>query len=129
MISYHGWLSLHSSDEDDDVSALYQNVKNRIESEDITNCSIDAKCFNGECHAWLSGCFNHKTGRHEQVMSVLNDMIECAPGSYGLVYVKDDEDEKCNNEFQVLVIKKGKMHWQKDEFLSPCIPSIEDSLE
>ena len=50
-----------------------------------------------------------------------------APGSYGLLYIRDDEDPNGRvNEFQVLVMRRGKVTVHPDAFLSPCIPIIED---
>lgn len=40
---------------------------------------------------------------------------------YGLLYYLDDEDEVYSDEFRVLVSKKGKCGWKRDENFSPCI--------
>ena len=52
-----------------------------------------------------------------------------APGSYGLLYLHDDEDTNgFHNAFQVFVLSKGNFILCKDPFLSPYIPRVEDSL-
>ena len=47
-------------------------------------------------------------------------------GSYGLLYYLDDEDEVYSDEFRVLVSKKGKCEWKRDENFSPCSIMIEE---
>lgn len=45
---------------------------------------------------------------------------------YGLLYYLDDEDELYSDEFRVLVSKKGKCGWKRDENFSPCSIMIEE---
>ena len=45
---------------------------------------------------------------------------------YGLLYYLDDEDEVYSDEFRVLVSKKGKCEWKRDENISPCSIMIEE---
>ena len=37
---------------------------------------------------------------------------------YGLLYYLDDEDEVYSDEFRVLVSKKGKCGWKRDEIIN-----------
>lgn len=48
------------------------------------------------------------------------------------MYYWNDENYGENdyeNEFQVLVIKRGTCKWKRDSFLSPCVPMIEGEQE
>ena len=45
---------------------------------------------------------------------------------YGLLYYLDDEDEVYSDEFRVLVSKKGKCEWKRDENFSLCSIMIEE---
>jgi hypothetical protein len=60
-------------------------------------------------------------------------VAENLPGSYGLLYVHDDEDiqdeEDNSNTFVVWKITRGKLTQEKDNYLSPCIPVIEDEYD
>ena len=47
---------------------------------------------------------------------------------YGLLYYLDDEDEVYSDEFRVLVSKKGKCGWKRDENFSPCRDYEEKSV-
>ena len=45
-----------------------------------------------------------------------------------MFYMHDDEDRTgMENEFQVFVIARGKIRREKDPFLSPFIPAVEDA--
>jgi hypothetical protein len=48
-----------------------------------------------------------------------------AKGSYGVLYVRDDEDKHFDNEMQVWSMVRGKTQKQRDGFLSPCMPLLE----
>ncbi|WP_392551928.1 Imm7 family immunity protein [Orbus wheelerorum] len=45
---------------------------------------------------------------------------------YGLLHLKNDESDDAFNEFGFFVLARGKIRKEKDPFLSPCIPTIED---
>ena len=69
---------------------------------------------------------NHKTERTEEMISMYENITKIATGSYGLLYYLDDEDEVYSDEFRVLVSKKGKCEWKRDENFSPCSIMIEE---
>jgi hypothetical protein len=50
------------------------------------------------------------------------------PGSFGLIYERDDEmpDPPGTNAFRVRVMARGKLTERQDPFLSPVNPVIED---
>jgi hypothetical protein len=49
--------------------------------------------------------------------------------AYGLLYIYDDEDTTgLDNEFQVFRMVRGQVSMQKDPFLSPFMPTLEDPL-
>lgn len=52
---------------------------------------------------------------------------EMAPGSYGLLHIRDEEDSGgWDNHFQAWVLKKGTLSRQSDQFLSPFQPEVEE---
>ncbi|KRF32213.1 hypothetical protein ASG93_04815 [Paenibacillus sp. Soil787] len=60
-------------------------------------------------------------------------MSENLPGSYGLLYVHNDEDFKGeddnSNNFIVWKLARGKLTQEKDNYLSPYIPVVEDEYD
>jgi hypothetical protein len=78
---------------------------------------------------------NHRASR---VWDMLQWIAETGPGSYGLFYVLDDEDQVGNphygrglidfsNEFRVHRIANGTITEHADPFLSPIIPTLDPS--
>ena len=49
-------------------------------------------------------------------------------GSYGLLYVHDDESKDDCNSFVVYKLARGKVERIADTLLSPFIPTVEDSI-
>ena len=69
---------------------------------------------------------NHKTERTEEIIGLFEKISRIATGSFGLLYFLNDEDKIYNDEFRVLVSKKGVTEWKKDDYFSPCCKMIED---
>ncbi|ASV05341.1 Imm7 family immunity protein [Leptospira interrogans] len=78
----------------------------------------------------MSGLFNHRSALIIDIFKKISDIM---PGSYGLLYIHDDEDDKDeidhSNEFVVWKLARGHLNQEKDPFLSPCISSIENSFD
>jgi hypothetical protein len=81
---------------------------------------------NGSAQLHLGGLLNHRRGQGEEMLQAFRRIGEVAPGSYGLLYVHDDEDPAGReNEFQVFMLRRGKISVDRDRYLSPCIPNID----
>lgn len=50
-----------------------------------------------------------------------------AEGSYGLIYLYDDEAAGRENQFQVFSLSRGSVKEFSDFYLSPIVPTIEDA--
>jgi len=128
MIEFHGWLTLRESPAEIDsgeLPALVRKFEDTIAKEDF-GFEIMQRYINGSCQLWISGNANHKGPDFDRLIEIINDISNSATGSYGLIYLWDDEDSVFNNEFQVFVIKRGIIRREKDHYLSPCVPIIED---
>ena len=68
---------------------------------------------------------NHRTAEVDNVIEAYKKVAETATGSYGAIYLRDDEDAEHYNDFQVYVFKKGTCTQRIDKDFSPCIPTIE----
>lgn len=83
----------------------------------------------------FSSSRNHR-GLSPSAVEVLRWLAENGPGSYGLVYLHDDEDvgdtgrlrgrdsSDHSNEFRVWRLLDGKLEELDDPFLSPIVPRI-----
>ena len=131
MVELHGWLKVCEccGDEDklsdDELCAVRRAVEDIINRQD---CGVLMKHANGEAYLEVLHCANHKTAQVDEIIGVFSEVEKAADGSYGVIYLRDDEDRAHQNEFQVFIFKRGQCIRQKDKLLSPCIPEIEDSL-
>jgi hypothetical protein len=131
MFEYHAWITVQHSagDEDDaDLRAAHARVEKELESLHGGTSLVNLRWVNGMSQLHISGLLNHRSGEGQSVIDTFHRVGQVAPGSYGVLYMLDDEDPNGkNNEFQVLVMRRGQVTQTSDAFLSPCIPLIEDA--
>jgi len=130
MVVYQGFASLRETTteiDDGGLSRIAAQIQHRIEEQTQKGTGIGMRIVNGQYQLWFSGCVNHWGSDIEDVMEFLRLVATLAPGSYGLIYVWNDEDPRCGNEFRVWKLAKGTVSQLADPFLSPCIPIIEDT--
>lgn len=133
MYQYHGWAVIAQSENDeitnteDDKMLLHiqQYIAGIKDNMDV----IEIKAINGQYHFWITGFSNHKPLSRYNPINILRDLGEIASGSYGMLYVYDDEDEIYFNEFRAYVLARGCLTEKKDSFLSPLIPTLADKSE
>ncbi len=130
MFEYHGWVTVQASAGDEETAeraAAVARVTERLSSLKGGSGLADLRWVNGMAQVHLGGFLNHRAGEGQTVVDLFAGVGQDAPGSYGLLYIRDDEDPNGRvNEFQVLVMRRGKVTVHPDAFLSPCIPIIED---
>lgn len=131
MIELHGWVTVHESykniDEDDKI---FDKLENMLKKLDFLEDQIKYGFLNGNFYINFVHFSNRKGERTNSILNLIKRIGVIANGSYGLIYLKDDEDiNGKDNEFQVYVLSKGKVTEEKDNFLSPCVPIIEDLIE
>jgi len=63
-----------------------------------------------------------------RVLYLFHDVARLAPGSYGLLYIHDDEDPErdTTNRWTSHVLARGAVTAVPDPFLSPIIEVVED---
>lgn len=135
MLEFHGWLTIYStpgesdSELEDDTVAL-DRTRALISQLRTPPGLADIRVVNGQAQWHFGGNTNHRTQDIEDLLDALREISHTAPGSYGLVYLRDDEDRAGgDNEFSVLVVTRGQVLEHKDPFLSPVVPVIEDPAE
>jgi hypothetical protein len=128
MFEYHGWAVILDStgEEGNGAVAIYERVMKYVELLQSNTDVLELKAINGQYHLWLSG-LNHDspTSKYDPV-EILQTIGVIAPGSYGLLYIYNDENEHQTNEFRAFVLARGNVKEKDDPFLSPIIPIIAD---
>ena len=131
MIELHGWLAICETYEDEDLLPQVELEIIRQKIKDIilkNSCSIEFKYMNGFPFINTLFCSNHRTKEVDDIIETYKSISEIATGSYGIIYIRDDEDEVHYNEFQSYIFKRGSCTYRVDTDFSPCIPVIEDGI-
>lgn len=131
MIELHGWIKICAAYKDEDRHTETQEDKVIYEVEKYiqnlqykTIKKIDTK--NGNYFISISLFTNHKNVEVNEIIDAFTNISKIAKGSYGLLYLWDDEDEQNDNNFMTLIIRRGNAEWKVDRLLSPLIPMVYD---
>ena len=129
MIELHGWLTISETCKDEDLlsQAEIEDINQKV-NKIIANCDndIELQYMNGIAFIRTLLCSNHHTKQVDSVIETYKNISKVATGSYGCIYLRDDEDAVHYNEFQIYLFKKGDCIYKIDKEFSPCIPVIED---
>jgi Immunity protein 7 len=129
---FHAWIGLAQSPGDDDVESLLEAGVAQV--QDLAAGSVwhdavfDVRNLNGQYFLTATGLVNRRREEGHRLEELLSLVAERLPGSWGLVYERDDEMPHTPgpNGFRVRVISRGVITEASDPFLSPCNPVIED---
>lgn len=128
MFSFHGWICLrHDTYESNDhkQGACLKALKDYLKALDRPE-RFWLSGANGEHSLAMFGAHNH---RQDYPLETLKWIAKHAPGSYGLLYVLDDEDAPHDNSFRVWRLARGKIEDMEDTLLSPAMPFVEDPYD
>ena len=131
MIELHGWMAVRETYGDEDLlsreqlDGIMRKVRETVEGNSF---GVRLLSRNGSFYLDTLLDHNHRTGDVVGVIELYKAVAQAATGSYGVIYLRDDEDAVHSNEFQVFVFKRGKCCFRTDTDFSPCIPVIEDSV-
>lgn len=129
MIELHGWITIRETYKvnfETDNEDIFIN-KIRKEIENLLWFKPEIKVLNGEWFLEFTIFANRKNLQTEEVFKLYNKIGMLAKGSYGLIYLYDDEADGRENQFQVFSLAKGCIKEFSDSYLSPIVPTIEDS--
>ncbi len=128
MIELHGWITIRetykATFKEDTEDIFIDRIKEEIKK--LSWFKPQIKALNGEWFLEFTIFANRRNSQSEEVFKLYNAIGEMAEGSYGLIYLHDDEADGKENQFQVFVLSKGSVKEFSDSYLSPIIPTIED---
>lgn len=131
MHEFHAWIGLAESAEESDLGGLAEAVG---ELEELAADSkwhdavFEVRNLNGQYFLRADGMVNRRREEGERLDLFLAVIARRLPGSWGLVYERDDEmpDPPGPNAFRVRVLARGSVVERPDPFLSPVHPVIEN---
>jgi hypothetical protein len=126
MFQLHGWaevLGTTTGEEDyAELKRVVASIRARIVEIGLDD-RVEVVGRGGSFVLRVNLVQNRKRGDLELCRGLLAEIGERAVGSYGIFYVRDDE---YNDVFQRLVLRRGVVKLEKDDILSPIVPTIED---
>lgn len=127
MFEYHGWITLRSTAEvlDDEPALRLGEIQSLV--DELTGYALmDLQPTNGTYYIHLGGNPNRRGQQGAAVVDLFVKVGQLAPGSYGLLYVRDDEHPEHMLSFRVFRLARGVVTEHADHLLSPVIPTLED---
>lgn len=131
MYEFHAWVGLSDSTDEDDrerVGVVVERMRNLIRGSSWPDATFRIDSMNGQFFLVADGLLNRYRDEGRMLDQLLLIVVEDLPGSWGIVYERDDEMPvpPGPNAYRVRVLSRGRMEVRLDPFLSPCIPTIED---
>ncbi|MFJ8476922.1 Imm7 family immunity protein [Kitasatospora sp. NPDC094011] len=134
MFEYHGWINVLETAGADDEDIRVEEARLRVIADGIqqriTELAspylldlLDLRSMNGAVFVHLGGQPNHPA---PEILDFFREVGRRAPGSYGLLHVRDDEAAEHGNEVRVLRMVRGEVSEHAEPLLSPCVPVLED---
>lgn len=127
MVEMHCWITIRAHyylEDEEDLDNTIKMINDKIASLSLNG--IFTKAMNGEYYLEFSMFSNHMAQDAKDLLELFYYIGEVAIGSYGLLYLHNDEDVIKHNAFKVYRLCKGKVIEYDDKLLSPCIPTIEE---
>lgn len=127
MVEIHGWITLRETYrlvDDEDMEGILEKIQKEIDRSAYP--SLQIKVNNGEHFIEFSRYTNHMSGDVMKLLSIFETVGRIAEGSYGLLYMHNDEDSELYNDFVVYRLARGRVAIFQDPFLSPMAPTVED---
>lgn len=128
MVEMHGWITIKETflaNDDDNNTAIISDINNELMKYRYHNSIV--KWMNGEGYLQYSLYTNYWSDDCQELIDIYNYISRKAIGSYGLLYVMNDEAKIENNSFVIYKLARGRIERVVDNLLSPFIPTVEDS--
>lgn len=131
MFELHAWFQLsHDAFESDQVAidAALPAIRAAVEALDESNSATTKACLlprNGTYYVTVVIDANRRRYEAELLDRLVAVIAETLPGSYGLIYERDDE--AIPPDFRVRRLARGLVTDHDESLLSPAVPTIEDA--
>ncbi|QRP45920.1 immunity 7 family protein [Amycolatopsis sp. FDAARGOS 1241] len=132
MYEYHGWVTIAATASGDDDANLLERLVDRVHRavrDARTLDLVDLRWSAGMPMLHLGGLDKHGGAIAPELIETFTRVGELAPGSYGLLYVWDDQDPDHDNEFRVFRMARGLVSEHSDTQLTPVAPTVLDVYE
>jgi hypothetical protein len=133
MYDVHLWIILRESTLESDQGSLGNKLQalREVVAETLPDAvpRSPIHALNFEYILQCSVSHNHRGDAHDRLLSVLAVITRTLPGSYGLAYWFDDEQQDTDGhsaKYNVLVVARGLVDSRMDPFLSPLVSVVED---
>jgi hypothetical protein len=128
MFEFHGWAVIRYHTHDTDLNEQRRSV-DAVRS--LARSHQHAPLISSFAHNGCEGLSWHGTHNRRGgawALELLKQIGSIAPGSYGVLYVLDDEASarEERNGFGIWVLRRGEVSKHADELLSPFVPRCED---
>ncbi len=125
MLELHGWITLRESyktnSEEENMKYIFRKIKEKVYELDWTTNLLDIRYCNGSPNLSIS-LFANRIGQEvNDIFELLKFICKEAKGSYGIIYICDDE---VSEDFACYIICKGNINKVEDPFLSPLSKKI-----
>ena len=126
MFEFHGWAVLVGSHSLDGTASSMVEIRDALEAISTTFAVRGVLTPGNDLTVvHVHGLRNH---RDLSIQRLFERIARQVPASYGLLYVRDQEDERgpeFQNSFRAWRLAKGQLVELPDPFLSPCDRIIE----
>ena len=131
MFEVFGWASVRSypdrvhKPKDREIMSELSALVNECKKQGSVEVRLDPS-LNGSLNALT--VVGQSNNRYERAIDLFRWLADNAPGSYGLLYMRDDASEY-DNEFGVLRLARGDLIETEDPLLSPYFPVVEEPYD
>ncbi|MDA2808971.1 Imm7 family immunity protein [Nocardiopsis suaedae] len=127
MFEFHGWIAIQGPDEERADGPDGERLRRLVASASGGSSLVDLRWINGQPFLHVGGLLNRRSTEADEVFDLFERVGSVAPGSYGLLYYHDDEENgEEGNTFHVLAMRRGRLTRESDDHLTPVIPRLED---
>lgn len=123
MVEFNGWVSISDSKLQISLEVLGK-IEALIKSHELEK-QTNLSDFGGRLYLSINALHNHDN-YSESILSLLKQIGEIAPASYGVIYIRWLEDENLSDKFKVFKLAKQSVTIEEDTLLSPCSVVIGD---
>jgi len=131
MLDYQGWIIIQDdpTEEMPEGKSFDSRVKEIVERIDLLRAEYDAAIshygINGHRRIMLCGASNRKDFLFCEVIRLYECVASLLPGSHGILYYLDTEDQQYYDAYRCLILRMGRVTTEMDNFFSPVSEKVD----